>query len=196
LEGVNELSSVIDSMNSLGVPSDNYVVDLSIARGLDYYTGTVYETILVDNPKLGSICSGGRYENLASHFTDKKLPGVGISIGLTRLLSKLFAMNSIDTKQATTSKVLFTTFEDVDINIYFSLARKLRENNIACEVYTEGKKLGDQLKYADKKGVQLAVIYGKDEIHKKVLSVKFLNTGEIQEVKEGDFIEFVIDSLK
>ncbi len=196
LQGVNELSFVVESMSSLGVPTENYVVDLSIARGLDYYTGTVYEAILVDNPKLGSICSGGRYENLASHFTDKNLPGVGISIGLTRLLSKLFALNIVDTNQATTSKVLFTTFDDIDINTYFSLARKLREVNIACEVYTEGKKLGDQMKYADKKGIQLAVICGKDEIDKKVLSVKFLATGKIEEVQEDDFVQFMIKSLK
>jgi histidyl-tRNA synthetase len=147
--GVDELAEVVEAVAALGVPESHLEIDLTIVRGLDYYTGTIYETRLVDHPEIGSICSGGRYDDLASHFIDKPLPGVGISIGLTRLLASLFKAGLVTATAQSPAPVLVTTLERERTADYLKLARYLREGGIKTEVFLEPKKLGQQLKYAD-----------------------------------------------
>ncbi len=176
--GLDELRSVVDGIRSLGVPDEVFRVDLRIARGLGYYTGTVYETTLVDHADLGSICSGGRYEDLASHFTKDKLPGVGISIGLSRLVFALLERGVLTVGASTPARVLVTVM-DVELTAHaLSVAATLRAAGVATEVFLEPKKgLGDQLRYASKKGVAFVVIAGTDEIAAGVVKVKNLATG-------------------
>ncbi len=162
-QGVAELTEVAQGMRDLGLPDDAWTVDLSIARGLDYYTGTVYETILVDNPEIGSICSGGRYDDLAGTFTKQVLPGVGISIGLTRMLSRLFDAGLMTTGASTPAQALVTVMDPAYRDRYLALAADLRAAGINTELYTQDRKLGDQLKYADRKGIPVAVIAGESE---------------------------------
>ena len=176
-EGAGELAQVVDGMRGLGLPDDAYVIDLTIARGLDYYTGTVYETQLVERPEVGSICSGGRYDNLASTFTKQKLPGVGISIGLTRLLSRLFEAKVLTPGAATPASVLVTTMDRSRLADYLAIAARLRTAGVDTEVFTEPKKMGDQLKYADKKGFRYAVIAGEDEFATGTITLKNLSEG-------------------
>ncbi len=140
----------------------HYALNLSIARGLDYYTGTVYETTLNDHPQIGSICSGGRYENLAGHYTKSKLPGVGISIGLTRLFWQLRDAGLVDTAKSTVD-VLVTQMDEAQLPAYLALASELRAAGIATEVVLEGGKLGKQFKYADRAGIRFVVVLGEDE---------------------------------
>ena len=149
-------------------------MDLSVVRGLDYYTGTIYETTLLGYPELGSICSGGRYDDLASHFTDTKLPGVGISIGLTRLFSKLKEANLLHPAARTPAEVLVTTLDPKYLERYLAMARSLREAGINTEVYLEAAKLKNQLAYADKKGFRLALVAGETEFSGNVVQVKDL----------------------
>ena len=177
-QGVSELAEVAAGMRDLGLPDDAWTVDLSIARGLDYYTGTVYETILVDNPEIGSICSGGRYDDLAGTFTKQTLPGVGISIGLTRLLSRLFDAGLLKTGAATPAQALVTVMEPAFRNRYLALAAELRAAGINTELYTQDRKLGDQLKYADRKGIPVAVIAGESEFDAGTVVLKALESGE------------------
>lgn len=191
-EGVSELKTVIDGIRALGVPDESFRVNLGIARGLDYYTGTVYETILVNHPGIGSVCSGGRYENLASSFIDRKLPGVGISIGVTRLLSRLFNAGILKAEVATTAPVLITSMDPTRMLDYLRLASVLRGAGINVEVYLETKKLGLQLKYANRKGFSFAVIAGSNEFDKSAVLLKNLKTGEQQEIAVAD----LIDALK
>jgi histidyl-tRNA synthetase len=195
LQGLDELCVVGAGLIAFDVPAENYVIDLSIARGLDYYTGTVYETILVDKKEVGSICSGGRYEDLASHFSDKKFVGVGISIGLSRLLSKLFEMNVLDIAQQTTSKIMIATFPDIDISNYFKIAKNIMQSDMACEVYTEGGKLGNQIKYADRKGIKYVIISGQEEMDKNIITVKDLKNSETFNVEKDKLISFLKERL-
>ena len=177
LEGVEELKTIVKNIRLFGVPDDNFKVDLTIARGLDYYTGTVYETFLNDYRELGSVCSGGRYENLAEYYTDKKLPGVGISIGLTRLFYKLNELGLIKAEKASMSDVLVIPMVD-DLSKPIILANSLREKNINTEIYLNDKKLKAKLKYADKLQIPYVIIVGEDEINSGVISVKNMITGE------------------
>lgn len=183
-QGVNELATVVESMRSLGVPDDAFKVDLSIARGLDYYTGTVYETKLLAHPDLGSICSGGRYDDLASYFTNEKLPGVGISIGLSRLVMRLIEVGVLKADAATPAQVLVTTLDAAHMQDYLRFAAVLREQGIATEVYLEKKSLGDQLKYANRKGFRFAVIAGEDEFKSDTVVLRNLSSGEQQTVTQ------------
>ncbi|NTW22770.1 histidine--tRNA ligase [Candidatus Falkowbacteria bacterium] len=192
LEGVTELRSVYENVKRFGVPDDYLVIDLRIARGLGYYTGTVYETVLKDHPGIGSICSGGRYENLASHFTDKKLPGVGISIGLTRLLDRLLKADILTAGPATVAKVLVTTMDQDRIADYLELATALRQEGINTEIFLEPLSLKAQMKYANKKKFQYVIIAGETEFAEKNLTVKNLETGEQQTLTQ----EAVIALLK
>ncbi len=185
-EGVDELRQLAEGLAALGMPQANWTLDLSIARGLDYYTGTVYETRLVANPEIGSICSGGRYENLASAFTRQKLPGVGISIGLTRLLSRLFDAGLVETGAATPADVLVTVMDRDRLSHHLAIAAELRGAGIATELYTEPRKIGDQLKYAARKGFRAAILAGTDEIAAGTVQMKLLATGEQRQVpREG-----------
>ena len=175
--GFEELISVVKYIRIFGVPDTHFKVDLTIARGLDYYTGTVYETFLNDYRELGSVCSGGRYENLAEYYTDKKLPGVGISIGLTRLFYKLNELGLIKAEKASMSDVLVIPMVD-DLSKPIILANSLREKNINTEIYLNDKKLKAKLKYADKLQIPYVIIVGEDEINSGVISVKNMITGE------------------
>ena len=175
LTGITELSTVIKYMDVLGMPADSYAVDLTIARGLDYYTGTVYETVLVDYPGIGSICSGGRFDNLAEKYTDTKLPGVGISIGLTRLFSQLKDAGIIKTGGNTLTRVLVIPLVD-DPAVSLEIATILRNQGIATEVYFEGGKMKKKLAYADKIGVPFVVLVGENEIYSGMFAVKNMLT--------------------
>ena len=176
-QGVNELSEVVAGVRSLGVPDDYFKVDLTIARGLGYYTGTVYETRLLAHPELGSICSGGRYDDLASFFTTDKLPGVGISIGYSRFMMTLIENGVLPAGSATPAKVLVTVLDPAQMQHYLRIAADLRGNAIPTEVYLEKGRLGDQLKYASRKGFRLAVIAGESEFASDQVKLKDLATG-------------------
>ena len=183
-EGRAELRKVYEGTLALGVPDTQLKIDLSIARGLDYYTGTVYETFLDAHPKLGSICSGGRYENLAGHYTKSKLPGVGISIGATRLFSQLLEMNVIGAQATSIAQVLVLSVEAPLSLTYAQIATELRGAGLNVEVYAGDDKLGKQLKYADRAKVPLAILLGSREQEAGVVKVKDLR--ENATVREHD----------
>jgi len=178
--GISELSEVVKCMRGLGMPDNSFAIDLSIARGLDYYTGTVYETVLVDHPGVGSICSGGRFDNLAEKYTDKKLPGVGISIGLTRLFSQLKEVGIVKSGSSTLAKVLVVPLVD-DPSVPLEIATKLRGQGLSVEVYLEEGKMKKKLAYADKIGVPYVVLIGEDEVSSGMFTVK--NMATRQQVK-------------
>jgi len=169
--GVAELKEVLAFVRALGVPEANYAINFSIARGLDYYTGTVYETTLNDHPQIGSICSGGRYENLASHYTKSKLPGVGISIGLTRLFWQLREAGLIGVASSSV-QAMVALMSEADLPKYVELATQLRAAGINTEVQLEPKKLGKQFQYASKAGIRFVLVLGEDEMTKGTVSVK------------------------
>lgn len=175
--GINELDSVMSNIQKLGVPLQYFGIDLSIARGLDYYTGTVYETVMTDHPNLGSVCSGGRYDNLAEKYTDNKLPGVGISIGLTRLFSQLKDAGLISAEQSTPTSVLVVPFVD-DLSVPLAIASSLRNNGVPTEVYFEEAKFNKKMAYADKLGIPFVVIVGGDELSSGLYTVKNMKTRE------------------
>jgi len=175
--GVQELTEVVNGIRSFGVPDKFFTIDLKIARGLDYYTGTVYETFLDDYKKIGSVCSGGRYENLAEFYTDKKLPGVGISIGLTRLFYQLNERNLVSARKKSISDVLVFSLDD-DISTCLSIATYLRKFDINTEVYMDNKKVKTKMKYANKLNIPYVIIIGEDERKTKKFSLKNLSTGE------------------
>ncbi|MEM7443715.1 MAG: histidine--tRNA ligase [Pseudomonadota bacterium] len=177
-EGIAELQAVSAGLLAMEVPHKNWAIDLSIARGLDYYTGTVYETRLVDHPSLGSICSGGRYDNLAATFTKQALPGVGISIGLTRLLSRLFDAGLVEAGRSSPADILVTVMDRQLLGQCLMLASRLRGAGIAAEVFTDKKKIGAQLKYADQKGFPLALVLGDEEAKQGRVQIKTLATGD------------------
>ncbi len=180
--GLDELKNVVYYIRMFGVPDKNFKVDLTIARGLDYYTGTVYETFLNNYRELGSICSGGRYENLAEYYTDKKLPGVGISIGLTRLFYKLNELGLIKAEKSSMSDVLVIPMLE-DLSTPIKIANALRENEINTEIYLNDKKLKAKLKYADKLEIPYTMVIGEDEVNTNIIKVKNMKTGEEKEAK-------------
>ena len=177
-QGLDELSAVVKYLGSFGVPEEKFAIDLTIARGLDYYTGTVYETFMVDHPEIGSICSGGRYDNLAEYYTDKQLPGVGISIGLTRLFYVLqeqgYLNGALNTAPA---DALILPMTD-DLSPAIALATKLRAAGVRAQLYTEQKKFKQKMSYADKLGVPYILLLGEDEITQGKVSLKDMATGE------------------
>ena len=187
-QGRAELKEVLGLIHAFGVPESHYVLNLSIARGLDYYTGTVYETTLNDHPQIGSICSGGRYENLASQYSKSQLPGVGISIGLTRLYWQLRDAGLISAAQSTVD-VLVTQMDAAQMPAYLALASELRGAGIATEVVLDGGKLAKQFKYADRAGVRFVIVLGEDEIAKGVVTVKDLRRGDQFEVARTELIK-------
>jgi histidyl-tRNA synthetase len=173
-EGLDELQRVHDGTLALGVPEKALQVNLAIVRGLDYYTGTISETLLDDHPRLGSICSGGRYDNLAGHYTKSKLPGVGISIGATRLFSQLLDMNLIAAARTAVAHVLVLAVEPTLAADCARIAAELRAAGLNVEVYGGDDKLGKQLKYADRSGIPLAVLYGSRERDAGLVKLKDL----------------------
>lgn len=176
-QGLEELKQVVKYIRIFGVPDTRFKIDLTIARGLDYYTGTVYETFLNDYKELGSVCSGGRYENLAEYYTDKKLPGVGISIGLTRLFYKLNELQLIKSDKYSMSDILIIPMTE-DMTKSIELASDLRKEGINTEVYLNDKKLKAKFKYADKLKIPYVAVIGEDEISSNTVKVKNMETGE------------------
>ncbi|HEY9131718.1 MAG TPA: histidine--tRNA ligase [Dyella sp.] len=187
-QGRMELKEVLGLIRDFGVPESHFVLNLSIARGLDYYTGTVYETTLNDHPQIGSICSGGRYENLAGQYTKSHLPGVGISIGLTRLYWQLRDAGLIGTAQSTVD-VLVTQMDPAQLPAYLAIAGELRGAGIATEVVLEGGKLGKQFKYADRAGIRFVIVLGEDEIANDVVTVKDLRREDQFQVPRAELIK-------
>ncbi len=181
-EGLQELTQVIKYIRIFGVPEENFKVDLTIARGLDYYTGTVYETFLNDYRELGSVCSGGRYEDLAKYYTDKKLPGVGISIGLTRLFYKLNELNIINANKKSVSDVLIIPMIE-NLEKPIQLAGELRMLGVNTEIYLNEKKLKAKFKYADKLEIPKVIIIGEDEVKENKVKIKNMITGEEKDVE-------------
>src|SRR5690349_17054086 len=186
--GRAELKEVLGLIRDFGVPESHFALNFSIARGLDYYTGTVYETTLNDHPQIGSICSGGRYENLASQYTRSKLPGVGISIGLTRLFWQLRDAGLLGGARSTVD-VLVTQMDPAQLPAYLAIANELRAAGIATEAVLESGKLGKQFKYADRAGIRFAVVLGEDELAKGLVTVKDLRRGDQFEVARGELVK-------
>ena len=183
--GINEIKEVIKYVRLFGIPEQNFSLDLTIARGLDYYTGTVYETFLNNYRELGSVCSGGRYENLAEYYTDKKLPGVGISIGLTRLFYKLNELNIIKAEKKSISEILIVPMTE-NLQKPIEIANKLRSEGINTEIYLNNKKLKAKMKYADKLKIPYVMVIGEDEINSNVFKIKNMETGEEKNIKIED----------
>ena len=175
--GLQELKAVCDNLSAFGVPEENFAVDLTIARGLDYYTGTVYETTLLDHPEIGSVCSGGRYDNLAGYYIDKQLPGVGISIGLTRLFYVLDEQGLLNPAAAGAPADVLVLPMTADPAPAIALAQSLRERGIRVQLYAEQKKFKQKMSYCDKLGVPFAVLLGEDEIAQGKCGVKNMRTG-------------------
>ncbi len=194
--GLAELKAVTRNLSAFGVPEENFAVDLTIARGLDYYTGTVYETTLLDHPEIGSVCSGGRYDNLAGYYTDKALPGVGISIGLTRLFYVLDEQGLINEENpgAPADVLVLPMTEDVAKAV--SLAQTLRDAGLRVQLYGEQKKFKQKMSYADKLGVPFAVLLGEDEIAEGVCSVKNMQSGEQVKCTAVQAAEHILKALK
>ena len=177
-QGLEELKTVVKYLGGFGVPAENFAVDLIIARGLDYYTGTVYETILLDHPEIGSVCSGGRYDNLAEYYTDKQLPGVGISIGLTRLFYVLGEQGMLNPDLLTAPADVLILPMTEDLAPAVALATQLRENGVRAQLHCEEKKFKQKISYADKLGIPYVIFLGEDEISAGVVACKDMTTGE------------------
>ena len=177
-QGLEELNTVTRYLSAFGVPEENFAVDLTIARGLDYYTGTVYETTLLDHPEIGSVCSGGRYDNLAEYYTDRQLPGVGISIGLTRLFYVLGEQGLLNPDLPTAPADVLILPMTAELSPAVTLATRLRAAGIRTQLYTEQKKFKAKMSYADKLGVPYVVFLGDDEIAGNVVACKDMTSGE------------------
>lgn len=190
-QGLQELKQVVTYVRAFGVPDSNFKVDLTIARGLDYYTGTVYETFLNKYREIGSVCSGGRYDNLAEFYTDRKLPGVGVSIGLTRLFYKLNELNAIDANKKSMAKLLVLPMTE-NIEKVIEIGSAIREAEIPTEIYLEDKKIKAKFKYADRLQIPYVAVIGDDEIANGKIALKDMQTG----VQESLTIQEVIEKLK
>ena len=189
-EGLSQLRAVIEAAAAVGVTDANLQVDVSIARGLDYYTGTIFETILGDYPEIGSVCSGGRYDNLAQLYTKQQLPGVGASLGLDRLLAAMDKLEMLPAN-STPADVLIVQFSKEGLNDYLSIAAGLRSEGVKVELYPDAKKLGKQFQYADRRGFKAVVVAGEDELAADKVTVKMLEKGEQFEVEysHGNAVE-------
>ena len=189
--GLDELRTVVGYLPAFGVPEENFELDLTIARGLDYYTGTVYETVLLDHPEVGSICSGGRYDDLAGYYTNKSLPGVGISIGLTRLFYILQEQNMIsDAVLTAPADVLILPMTD-DLSAAVALASELRAGGLRVQIYSEKKKFKAKIGYADKLGIPFVIFLGEDEIAQHVCALKNMATGVQEAVTSAAALETI-----
>ncbi|WP_437188502.1 histidine--tRNA ligase [Planctomicrobium sp. SH668] len=185
MEGVTKLRELFDVCKTAGISEDRVALDVSIARGLDYYTGMIYETFLTDLPGIGSVCSGGRYDNLAGIFTKEKLPGVGASLGLDRLLAAMEELGLIQGANQS-AQVLIAMFDETRLGDYVRLGRTLRRSGISAEVYPMARKLQKQLQYANRKHFRAAVIAGSQEFERGIWTVKDLETGNQAEVSDGE----------
>ena len=188
--GIACLEEMCQVLQTAGIPEERFKIDLSICRGLDYYTGTVYETFLTDLPGIGSVCSGGRYDRLTERYSKQSLPGVGASLGLDRLLAAMEELKLLP-KTSTPAPVLVAHFLAGKLGEYQRIARMLRASGIGCEVYPEAKKLGAQFQYAERRGFQVAIIAGSDEFAQGVWKVKNLAKREEQTVSEAMLVETV-----
>ncbi|MEP6632726.1 MAG: histidine--tRNA ligase [Luteimonas sp.] len=184
-EGRSELREVLQCLRAMGVPQSRYAINLSIARGLDYYTGLVYETLLDAHPEIGSVCSGGRYDDLASHYTRSKLPGVGISIGLTRLFWQLREVGLIPTAESSVDAFV-ALLDDAGLDHALALSQRLRASGLNVETQLEPRKLAKQLQYADRAGIRFVVIRGDDEAARNIVAVKDLKLGQQFEMPESE----------
>jgi histidyl-tRNA synthetase len=184
-EGRDELREVLHQLRAMGVPEHRYALNLSIARGLDYYTGIVYETTLDAWPQIGSICSGGRYDDLAGHYTRSKLPGVGISIGLTRLFFQLRDAGIVAAAESSVD-VLVALLDDAGLDHALALSQRLRAEGFNVETQLEPRKLAKQMQYADRSGIRFVVIRGEDEAARGVVALKDLRRGAQFEIAEAD----------
>ena len=193
--GLAELKAVCDNLAAFGVPEANFAVDLTIARGLDYYTGTVYETTLLDHPEIGSVCSGGRYDNLAGYYIEKQLPGVGISIGLTRLFYVLDEQGLLNPELPSAPADVLVLPMTENVGAAIALAEELRQGGLRVQLYGEQKKFKQKMAYANKLGVPFAVLLGEDEIAEGMCSVKNMITGEQVKLAPGDAAAFVRNTL-
>ena len=187
--GLDELRTVVGYLPAFGVPEENFELDLTIARGLDYYTGTVYETTLLDHPEIGSVCSGGRYDNLAEYYTDRKLPGVGISIGVTRLFYVLGEQGLLNSDICTAPADVLILPMTEDLSEAISLATDLRAAGVSTQIYTEKKKFKAKMNYADKLKVPYVYFLGEDEINAGVVSCKDMRTGEQVKLPRAEAVE-------
>ncbi len=191
MEGLEELTTVIKYVGLFGVPEDNCAIDLTIARGLDYYTGTVYETFLDNHLSIGYICSGGRYDDLATHYTKQKLPGVGICIGLTRLFYQLMEasiIKSADNSLTTALVIPMKGYMDNGVEV----TNELRKEGIHTQIYLESGKIGKIFNYADKLNIPYVIVIGQEEVENKAYSFRDMKTGEQKSLS----LEEIIKCLK
>jgi histidyl-tRNA synthetase len=195
-DGIDELEVILDSACQLGVPERRLRFDLSIARGLDYYTGAVYETFIVGNEGWGSVCSGGRYDNLASYFSRRRFPGVGVSIGLTRLVDLLISCGHIAVACQTPTEVLVTSQDREQMNRYLALAQALRASSIRAEVYLDPDSLRDQIAYASNKGIPIAILAGSREFESDTLTIRDLRRRSQFSIPSGEVLSRVKASLR
>ena len=194
-QGLEELNTVTRYLSAFGVPEENFAVDLTIARGLDYYTGTVYETTLLDHPEIGSVCSGGRYDNLAAYYTDRQLPGVGISIGLTRLFYVLGEQGLLNPQLPTAPADVLILPMTQDLTPAIRLATRLRSAGVRTQLYTEQKKFKAKMNYADKLGVPYVVFLGDDEIAAGQVACKDMTSGEQTKLSFEDTLSRITQGL-
>ncbi len=195
-KGLEELAEVVRYLGDFGVPRENFGIDLTIARGLDYYTGTVYETTLLDHPEIGSVCSGGRYDDLAGYYTNKKLPGVGISIGLTRLFFVLDDKKYISAESAPSAADLLVLPMTQDLSAPIAFAREMRAHGVRTQIYYEPRKFKAKMAYADKLKAPYAAIFGEDEIAAQKVSLKNMATGEQQTVSYEEALAALLASVE
>ena len=194
--GLDELNAVTKYLAAFGVPETHFAVDLTIARGLDYYTGTVYETTMLDHPEIGSICSGGRYDNLAEYYTNKQLPGVGISIGLTRLFFVLEDQGYLNDQLNTAPADALILPMTEDLSAAIALATQLRSAGVRTQLYGEQKKFKQKMSYADKLGVPYVIFLGEEEIASGVAAVKNMRTGEQVKVSPDEAVKLILAGLE
>ena len=194
-QGLEELKAVTQNLAAFGVPEANFAVDLTIARGLDYYTGTVYETTLLDHPEIGSVCSGGRYDNLAGYYIDKALPGVGISIGLTRLFYVLDEQGLLNSELPSAPADALVLPMTENISACVEVAESLRSAGVRVQLYAEQKKFKQKMSYADKLGVPYAVLLGEDELAEGKCSVKDMRTGQQVTVTPAEAAARILQGL-
>jgi histidine--tRNA ligase len=195
-QGVKEIGLVVKTIRDFGLSDSRFMIDLRIARGLDYYTGTVYETTLNNHPEVGSICSGGRYDNLASHYTKKYLPGVGVSIGLSRLFYKLCEIGAIESTRFSSAEVVVMPIGSGQITASVKIAEKLRSIGINTMLYTEENNMRKKLKYADKMGFEWVALIGEDELLTEEVMLKNMLTGESIRIKSVELDSFLLDKIK
>jgi histidyl-tRNA synthetase len=195
-EGIRRLRELLDVAAAAGIDEGHIQIDVAIARGLDYYTGTIYETVLTKMPDIGSVCSGGRYDNLASLYTKQVLPGVGASLGLDRLLAAMDELGMLKETASTPAPVFVVQFDAKHLGAYQRVARELRAAGIGAEVYPDAKKIGQQLKYAESRGFRVALIAGEEEFGQGIWKVKDLARREEKAIPDKEVVAAVGAILK